>query len=459
MRSARAAGPEYDFARYIDDRPADGVFRVHRALLTDPALFDLEMRYIWETTWVFLGLETQVREAHDFFTAWIGRHAVVVTRDGEGRICAFLNTCRHRGARLCVTESGHRKYFVCPYHGWAYDSAGRNVALKDRQHGCYSAAFDAEDHDLVPLPRFARYKGLLFGSLNAEAQELETHLGESLPLVDLVMDQGERGMEFVPGRMRYTYRGNWKLQGENNLDMYHLTSTHPSFMEVVKRRQEGASGNAAVRSPDFEKRLDREAGMFEFRNGIAAIWMRNPAPGDRPLYRNIQNLRARVGERRAQWMLNLRNLYIYPSVQLADSTSLIIRTIRPLAVDKTEIGIFCLAPVGEDTASRQIRIRQHEDFFGASGMANPDDSVTYEDCQTGARAGLLAWHQGYDRGMSVLRSGADEIAAELGIAPLYSLRGPFKVQNETAFHAGHREWLRLMCAGAEREGRRAAAQR
>lgn len=453
MHAHSAIEPGHDFSCYVDDRPHDGVFRVHRELYTSPELFELELRYVWERTWIFLGLDTQLRNPHDYLTGWIGRQPVVLMRDVEGRIGAFLNSCRHRGARLCASESGNKRHLVCPYHGWAYDSHGRNVALKDRQHGCYAPAFDAEDHDLVPLPRFASYKGLLFGSLNPDVESLESHLGDVRFFVDLVMDQGAKGMEFVPGRMKYTYRGNWKLQAENNLDNYHLTSTHPSFMEVVKRRQEGDSANASARSPDFAQRLSRESGMFTFRNGIAAIWVRNPAPQDRPLYRSIEAVRRRVGELRAEWMLNLRNLHIYPSVQLADSTSLIIRTIRPLAVDRTEIGIYCLAPVGEDAESRAMRIRQHEDFFGASGLANPDDSVTYEDCQIGSQAGVLDWHQGYDRGMAATREGANDLAREFGIEPVTSLRGPFKIQNETVFHAGHREWLRLMSEGAAR-GRR-----
>lgn len=49
------------------------------------------------------------------------------------------------------------------------------------------------------------------------------HPGGCRPLIDLVMDQGPQDMEFVPGSMKYTHRGNWKLQHENTLDIYHLT--------------------------------------------------------------------------------------------------------------------------------------------------------------------------------------------------------------------------------------------
>src|SRR5258707_7544229 len=79
---------------------------------------------------------------------------------------------------LCAAEAGNAKYHVCPYHGWAYDAAGRNIDIKDRRTGCYPAAFDAEDHDLVPLPRVASYRGFVFGSLSAEVPSLEDFLGD-----------------------------------------------------------------------------------------------------------------------------------------------------------------------------------------------------------------------------------------------------------------------------------------
>ena len=50
-----------------------------------------------------------------------------------------------------------------------------------------------------------------------------------------------------------------------------------------------------------------------------------------------------------------------------------IRHFRPIAVDKTEVTIYCIAPKGESAEARAHRIRQYEDFFNASGMATPDD--------------------------------------------------------------------------------------
>ena len=73
---------------------------------------------------------------------------------------------------------------------------------------------------------------------------------------------------------------------------------------------------------------------------------------------------------------------------------------RPLAVDKTEITTYCIAPRGESRKARTLRIRQYEEFFNPSGLATPDDTVIFEDCQAANQSGAVKWHQGYMRGLS-----------------------------------------------------------
>src|SRR4029077_2655727 len=75
-----------DISLYVDDRPADGVFRVHRDVYSDPELFELEQKFIFERTWHFLALESQIGKPNNFVTAHIGRTPVLVTRDAKGRV-------------------------------------------------------------------------------------------------------------------------------------------------------------------------------------------------------------------------------------------------------------------------------------------------------------------------------------------------------------------------------------
>jgi hypothetical protein len=109
----------------------------------------------------------------------------------------------------------------------------------------------------------------------------------------------------VPGRISLTYHGNWKMQMDNGIDPYHLTSTHAGFMDVMGRRRDG-EGNQAARQFDWQKRLSQQGGAFLFKNGHSAIWLNQAEVEKRPIYPAIEAIRARVGDTRADWMLKLK---------------------------------------------------------------------------------------------------------------------------------------------------------
>jgi benzoate/toluate 1,2-dioxygenase alpha subunit len=446
----------------IDDRPDDGVFQLDRRIFRDPEIFELEMEHIFEGTWVFVGLSSQVPNPHDFLTTVIGRQPVVVMRDADGRLNCFINSCRHRGALICHLRRGNKKIHVCNYHSWSYDTAGRNVGIKGRKDGGYSAAFDRDSHDLVAVPRFAEYRGFLFASLRADVPDLGEHLGEARVYIDLLVDQSPDGLEVIPGDVIYTYRGNWKLQLENCTDSYHFTSTHPSYLQLLSRRAEARDRAERVVTAweDNESwETGGKIGSFAFAHGHCAVWAGQPQSVNSPLFHSLSSLVERVGAVRARWMFNQRNLTLFPNFQIAENASVQLRVMRPLSVDETEMQTFCIAPVGEPPESRRQRIRQYEDFFNPSGLATPDDNTVYEDCQTGYASRLIDWQHGYMRGMTLRRDGADPAAAELGIQPVSSMTGTFDNCDETLFHSPYREWRRLITAALRRnEGANGAVQ-
>ncbi len=420
-----------------------GEFKVHRDVFRDQDIFDLEMEHIFEATWIFVGLASQVPDPHDFITTWVGRQPVIVSRDSKGELHCHFNTCPHRGATVCRQRAGSAKAHVCPYHGWVFDSAGRNAGIKNQTQGEYHHNFAEGSHDLKKVARFGNYRGFLFASLREDVPSLEEHLGDARVFLDLIADQGEDGVELLPGAGLYTYRANWKLQLENCLDNYHLTSTHPSFMRIVERRKKGDSGHA-LETSDFKLLDGTVGGGFTFPHGHAVIWHGNATPQVRPLYKSIDKVVERVGEVRANWMLGVRNLSLFPNVQFAENISLQMRIIRPLAPDLTEMQIHCVAPKGEASEARTYRIRLYEDFFNSTGLATPDDLKVYEQCQEGYRVWSVSEQQGYHRGMALVKNGPDEFADQLGISPATSVSGNFEIQDETIFHGGYREWLRLM---------------
>ncbi len=441
-----------DIDRLIIDNVDDGEFMVHRDIFTDEQIFELEMKYIFERNWVFVGLESQCPNPNDYYTSYVGRQPIVVMRDADGNLGAFINSCPHKGARVAHHRNGNSKQFVCSYHGWTFNTAGDCIYIKDEESGAYAEPFNKLDHGLHRI-KLDSYRGFLFASLTDDVPSLDEHLGETKPLLDLVWDQGPEGIEAIPGTSAYTYDANWKMQIENCIDGYHLTSCHPSFMNIVSRRKAGESGNKQVKSIDFNMLNTVPGGTACMPRGHAVIYSPNPAEQERGMYQHYDEAVERCGETKTKWMLATRNLTIYPNVQFAENASLQMRVIRPISPGKTEMTIYCLGAKGESDAARAIRIRQYEDFFNTSGLATPDDTIAYEDCQFGYQGKTLAWSQGYSRGMKNVKTGNDQFTDEIGFEPDTTTYGRMMDQDETVFYGGYRAWKKFIKDGLDSDGR------
>lgn len=113
----------------------------------------------------------------------------------------------------------------------------------------------------------------------------------------------------------------------------------------MSRRNYEAEGTHAVDVNGWSKSL---GGGYGFDNGHMLLWTRALNPEVRPVYAHRERLQAEFGKHRADQMVNeTRNLCLYPNVYLMDQFSTQIRVIRPIAVDKTEVTIWCFAPKGE----------------------------------------------------------------------------------------------------------------
>ena len=437
-----------DIDALVIDRPEDGVFKVHADVYRSEEIFALEQKHIFEGGWVFLGLDCQAPAPHDFFTTFIGRQSVIVSRDGDGKLHGLINACRHRGSLVCHTVSGNAKVHVCPYHGWAYDSAGKNSGITTLAHGAYGRGFDGEDHDLRRLPRFDGYRGFLFGSLNPDVPPLDAFLGDTKVFIDLVVDQSPDGVEMIPGTVNYTYRGNWKLQIENSADLYHFMPTHETFVKILNAR---AANDVAADSP-YRQRVEKEVtrGSMCFPHGHNVMFGAGDKIEARPLYRDLEKLKERVDDPRLKWMFYTRNVLFFPNMQLLENASLQIRVNRPVSAARTDITTFCIAPKGESAEAREVRIRQYEEFFNPSGLATPDDTSIFEDLQDGPGADAVEWNQGYMRGMRDVSRMPIPEAEELGLTPETSIVGSLGLGDETILHGPIREWRdRLMAALSE----------
>ena len=110
----------------------EGLTRIPYWLYTDPDVLALEQKRLFEgPVWNYLCLETELPNIGDYRTTFVGRMPVVVARAEDGELAAFENRCAHRGALICLDDSGSGKDFQCVYHSWRYDLRGnlRSIAF------------------------------------------------------------------------------------------------------------------------------------------------------------------------------------------------------------------------------------------------------------------------------------------------------------------------------------------
>jgi benzoate/toluate 1,2-dioxygenase alpha subunit len=425
----------------FEDDAEKGHFRVARDIFTDPGLFELEMKYIFEGNWIYLAHESQIPNRNDYFTGYMGRQPIFIARNRNGELNAFINACSHRGAMLCRHKRANKATYTCPFHGWTFNNSGKLLKVKDPEGAGYPETFNKDaSHDLTKVARLESYRGFLFGSLNPDVVSLEEHLGESKKIIDLIVDQSPEGLEVLRGASTYVYDGNWKLQTENGADGYHVSAVHWNYAATTSRRKEAeqVDNTRAMSAGGWAK---QGGGFYSFENGHLLLWTNWANPEDRPNWDRREELERQFGAARANWMVQRsRNLCLYPNVYLMDQFGSQIRHLRPISVNKTEVTIYCIAPKGESAEARAHRIRQYEDFFNASGMATPDDLEEFRACQMSYLGRAARWND-ISRGAKHWINGPDEGADAIGMRPLMS---GLKTEDEGLFVVQHKYWHDVM---------------
>ena len=384
----------------VIDNSTDGLFRVNRRAFTDPHILDLERRRVFEHGWVYAGHETELPQPGDFLTRRVAGRPVILVRGADDVVRVLLNTCTHRGARVCLEPCGNANTFQCFYHAWTFDNQGELIGVPGAE--AYSEAFSWQDFRLGRPARMASYRGFLFISFNPTVVELVDYLAGARDYLDLICDQSEAGMEIVSGTQAYSMRANWKLLVENSMDGYHARTTHRRYFTFLA--ETGVDPSLIQR---------RRGGMGKALGNGHAVMQSEP-PWGRPIARWTpafgeakraelealeKKLEARFGAERAYLMTQTsRNLFIFPNLIINDIMAITVRTFFPLAPDYIEINAWALAPHKESPEDRALRLDNFLTFLGPGGFATPDDVEALESCQQGFANREVAWSD-VSRGM------------------------------------------------------------
>lgn len=383
--------------------------RVHKRVYTDPLIFDLEMERVWGKAWIFIGHESQVPRAGDYFATTIGVQPVVMTRHKDGEIHVLFNRCAHKGAQLVGDTYGHAPQIRCIYHGYVFDTDGTLLHIP-KEEGYKNSDFckGNSQSNVRKVPRVEIYRGFVFASLSPKGEGLVSWMGPAISTFDNAVDRSPVGeIEITSGCVRYLHDANWKVLLENVSDNMHPTVTHQSAYQPAKQiaknyTKEDKPLALAILEPFgesyefFDKiRMTTCGNGHSYAGGSVSI---HAGPPKESQY--TKDMQAVHGEDKTNEILaqNRQNTVIYPSIAFKSSLQ-IIRIYRPISVNQTiqEAWTYKLKGAPDEMHENSVLFSQL--IFSPSSIAGQDDYEAYHRVQGGLESQAADWvsqHRLYD---------------------------------------------------------------
>ena len=205
---------------------------VDREIYVNEEIYQQEMEQIFARCWLFVGHESMVPEPGDFIISRMGAEEVIISRDRKNKqIHVFLNTCMHRGEKVCRYDEGNTLVFTCPFHGWSYDTDGRLVGV-----AYYKESYNGEQLDKskwgLHEATVCNYYGSIWATWDKKAPSFEDYVGAYAPSIRHCMqssDGEDNGMQVFKPIIKWRIPTNWKVPGfTSSTDPAHAAMTHRS---------------------------------------------------------------------------------------------------------------------------------------------------------------------------------------------------------------------------------------
>jgi phenylpropionate dioxygenase-like ring-hydroxylating dioxygenase large terminal subunit len=209
---------------------ADSVMEIDVSEYTDPEQFQREKLELFRNYPQFVGPSCVVPEAGDYFAFDDTGVPILIVRQTDGGLKAFVNICSHRGAPLNECDHGKAKkgrLFACPYHGWTYDLEGKLIGVPFGKEG-----FDGIDRDTLGLrPLDVQEKhGMIFVMPNPD---LTFDIDEVLSGIQERLSGFGFEDHYYLGAKRVFTDFSWKLNMDTFHEYYHFEFLHPNTIATM----------------------------------------------------------------------------------------------------------------------------------------------------------------------------------------------------------------------------------
>ena len=190
-----------------------------RQFYTSETVYKMDIQHYWNHSWIWVGHINQIPNVGDFFLFDYGYESVIIARDKNDSVNAFLNVCRHRGSRVCIEKSGNTRLFVCPYHAWTYELNGSLRAAREMEDNFNSAEYSLKKVNL------RIFHGLIFICVADNPPNIDEGLLQLEPLVEPFEFENLK----IVHSANYPVAANWKLALENYMECYHCAPAHLEY--------------------------------------------------------------------------------------------------------------------------------------------------------------------------------------------------------------------------------------
>ena len=379
------AGSYPEFAALVDTEHA----QVDRRIFHDEAVYQAELRQIFGRAWLFLAHESQIPSPGDFVRTRMGEDDVIVVRQRNGSVGAFLNSCPHRGNRVCMVDAGKKaRGFICNYHGWSFGIDGRLAGTDGKVYDT-DPDFEKSEIGLTPVAQVASYKGLIFGTFDPNAPSLTEWFGPFTWYLDVMLDNDEGGTEFIGGCIRSEVDCNWKFPAENFVgDILHAYWTHQSGAQAILgggvdlgAQYDERAFQASVYGHGIESNLDKVGNTktLGYPELVEYVFSRYEAT------------KARLGETRARMVGAISSCTVFPNFSFLPGQSTF-RVWQPKGPGKIELFTWTLVNKNMPEPIKELYRKGTMMTFSPGGVFEMDDGENWEYC-TKANEGWVTRHQ------------------------------------------------------------------
>ncbi len=192
---------------------------------------------IFTKEWICIGREDEIPSVGDYLTHDIADVSVLIVRNENKLLSAFVNACAHRFACLMHKPQGSTKRFTCRYHSWTYDLDGR---LLNAPYMQMKKDFQSSEHSLRPL-QLAIWEGFVYVTLSEKT--ITTPSQRLKSFTENVVGRYNMGCYVTVLRETMTWNANWKNLVENFTESYHVPMAHSeTFAKHEKPLEEYVCG-------------------------------------------------------------------------------------------------------------------------------------------------------------------------------------------------------------------------